>query len=543
MIASLEQLAVWMEAPSEDEHLEFKEAKADFDSRKLLRYCAALANEGGGKLILGVTNSRPRRVVGSRAFIDLNDRKHWLLQKLRLRVDVEELEHPDGRVVVFHIPSRPIGVPIAADGDYVMRSGESLTSMTPEQLRSIFDEAGPDFSAEICPGADLSSLSEDAIEAFRKAWVAKSGNAELARMPAEQLLSDSELLVNGGVTYAALVLMGEHRALGRFLADAEIVFEWRLREQATMYDKRREFRVGFFSCFDEIWREIDLRNQVHQWQDGLFRVDIPTFRERVIREALLNAVAHRDYRTPGSIFIKQSPTSFIVSSPGGFPEGITAENLLWKQKPRNRRIAETFGRCGFVERSGQGANLMFEWAFRDAKPLPDYGRSDPYEVVVRLGGQVEDEQFVHFLEKMSAEKQISFGLEELFVLARVKNEEPIDSDLSPFLQRLVEVGAVERIGRSRHVLARTFYKMAGRRGDYTRKRGLDREQNKALLLKHLRDNAADGSPFSELKQVLPAISSNELRGLLRQLKQDEHASVQGRTRGARWYPGPKSGTK
>ena len=90
--------------PAENEQLEFKEAKAQFDTTKLFRYCVALANEGGGKLILGVSDKPPRKVVSTQAFNNLNDIKVKLRDRLRMAIEVEVLSHPDGRVVVFEIP-------------------------------------------------------------------------------------------------------------------------------------------------------------------------------------------------------------------------------------------------------------------------------------------------------------------------------------------------------------------------------------------------------------------------------------------------------
>ena len=103
-----------------------------------------------------------------------------------------------------------------------------------------------------------------------------------------------------------------------------------------------------------------------------------------VREAILNAVSHRDYRHPGSVFVRQYPRRLEIVSPGGFPTGITPDNIIDKQFPRNRRIAETFLRCGLVERAGQGANRMLVEAVRDSKPLPDYSRSDEHEVFLSL---------------------------------------------------------------------------------------------------------------------------------------------------------------
>jgi len=166
MTVTLQQLQHWLTS-REDEHLEFKEAKQNFHFDKLVKYCAALANEGGGSIVLGVTDKRPRKVVGSNVFNDLERTKAGLVERLRLRIDAQELAHADGRVVVFTAPSRPIGVPIAVEGAYWMRAGEDLAPMTPDMLRRIFDEAGPDFSAEVCREATLADLDPAAITAFR----------------------------------------------------------------------------------------------------------------------------------------------------------------------------------------------------------------------------------------------------------------------------------------------------------------------------------------------------------------------------------------
>lgn len=140
---TLEALKKWLVESAETEHLEFKEAKNQFDTTRLMRYCIAIANEGGGYLVFGVTNKHPRKVVGSQAFATpeaLNKIKARIVDKLRLRVEVTELLHPDGRVLVFEIPTRPTGQPLAFDGAYLMRSGEDLVPMTPDMLKRIFSE-------------------------------------------------------------------------------------------------------------------------------------------------------------------------------------------------------------------------------------------------------------------------------------------------------------------------------------------------------------------------------------------------------------------
>mgnify|MGYP003735291743 CR=1 FL=1 len=134
---SVEMLEKWIEG-KEDEHCEFKEAKHSFDRNQLVEYCIALANEGGGYLVLGVTNERPRQVVGSKAFSGtLEELKHQLLQRVHFRVDAFEIFKDEKRIVVFHVPPRPIGTPLEYDGKFLMRSGASLVSMTTDQIKKI----------------------------------------------------------------------------------------------------------------------------------------------------------------------------------------------------------------------------------------------------------------------------------------------------------------------------------------------------------------------------------------------------------------------
>ena len=142
------QIDLWCQTASEHQRLEFKEAKLQFDNRRLFEYCVALANEGGGHLVLGVSNSLPRKVVGTRAFSDPIVMAEKVFEGVGFRVEIEEVLHPDGRVVVFHIPSRPRGTAYHLHGAYLMRSGGSLVPMSEDHLRRIFAEGKPDWLEE-----------------------------------------------------------------------------------------------------------------------------------------------------------------------------------------------------------------------------------------------------------------------------------------------------------------------------------------------------------------------------------------------------------
>lgn len=338
MSTTVEQLLSLLK-DAEDEHLEFKEAKEQFDFEKLVKYCVALANEGGGRIVLGVTDKTPRHIVGTRASDSLDrtrgradraapptcrGRRADVARGARCRLSsaskTRRISNPIQRRILDAWWREP-----CADDDGL--------------LQRVLAEAQPDFSAQICVAASLSDLASSAVERFSAKWLARSTQEALRDMPASQLLEDAELLCDGAVTYAALILLGTQRALGRHLAQAEVVFEYRADDASIAYQQRKEYHEGFLLYEDDLWESINLRNDTFSLQDGLFRREIPTFNEEAVREAVLNAVSHRDYRLTGSTFVKQFPRRLQLDSPGGFPGGVTPENILERQSPRNRRLA------------------------------------------------------------------------------------------------------------------------------------------------------------------------------------------------------------
>lgn len=537
MTTSIDQLNQWLSEP-EGTRLEFKEAKNRFEFDKLVDYCVALANEGGGKIILGVTDKRPRKIVGTKAFEEPGRTEGGLHQRLIHRIPIEEFNHPDGRLLIVHVPGRLPGTAWQIDGRFLKRAGDDLTAYNDHELKEIFAETGPDFSAEICPDSGIADLSPEAIADFRLRWSKKTKDPKKLSWSDVETLTNAELLINDRCTYAALILFGSYHALGRHLAQAEVIFEYRSSNASGPAAERIEYREGFFAWYDTIWATINLRNDRQSYQDGLFRYEIPTFDEIQVRESLLNAIAHRDYRLGGSIFIRQFPQRLEVDSPGGFPAGITTHNVLDQQNPRNRRLAEALGRCGLIERAGQGMNLIFERAIRYSKPLPDFTGTDKHEVRLTLKGQIGNPAFLKFLEKLGEETLASFSTYDFLALDHIHRDQPLDEALKVRLPHLIDVGAVESSGKGKYFLSRRLYETIGAKGVYTRKRGLDRNTNKALLLKHMELNNAQGSKMEEFLQVLPSLKRSEIQSLLRSMVKEEAVHKTGKTRGAAWFIGP-----
>lgn len=534
MTISADQLMSLLASP-EDEHLEFKKAESSYSEDKALKYCCALANEGGGKLVLGVTDAKPRQIVGSRAFMDLQKLRALLVRELRLKIPVYDIHAPHGRVVLFEVPSHPIGLPLQYEKTFWCRRGEELTGMTPHQLQQILDETGPDFSAGFCPAATLDDLDPRAIQSFRENWAHKSKEPKRLTQSLAHLLEDAELRDGGNITYAALILLGTHKGLTRLLGQSEIIFEYRASERPGPAQERHEFRDAAVLSLDPVWELVNKRNDLQAWQDGLYMKQVATFDEGAIREAILNAVAHRDYRLAGSVFVRQHPQRIRIESPGGLLPGITPETILFKQAPRNRRLAEALSKCGLVERSGQGFDRILESCIKGAKPHPQFDGTDDYQVFLTLDGQVQDTRFLRFLECIGQEQMQTFDTDHLVLLDLAYRQKPIPAVLHPLLPQLMDAGVLEKVGR-KFIPSRRLMSLLGETGRYTRLKGLDRPAQRALLLQHIQESEG-GAKFEDLHQVLPGVPERAIKDLLRSMKEKGLVHTQGKTKGARWVAG------
>lgn len=545
IIETENQLRLAMLADSEDEHLEFKSAKNSYDRHKLFEYCCALSNEGGGHLILGVTDKKPRNICGTMAFPNLQQLKTDIYNKLRRRVEIVELKTADGRVLVCRVPPSHAGSLTDVDGRFLMRIGEELKPMTGDLLREKMLRDRGDLSSDIVSGASFNSLDQHLIKTFRKlaSNKARKRGDEYGIEQADRIdtMSDNEILevtnlINDGyITNAALILLGSEAALAKYLPQAEIIFEYRSTDASIDYQEREIYRRGLLGVIDTIWRDINKRNEVQSFQFGLIRQQIRTFAERSVREAFLNAVCHRSYDDQGSVRLLQFPRRLEVISPGSFPPGVSPENILSVSKPRNRRLHEALERCGLVERSSQGADLMFREALSAGKPQPSFAGSDAYTVHVTLDGQVRDEKLLAYLEKIGHDKLRTLDVVDLIAIDAVYSSRAPNQSQIQRMPKLLEMGLIEKTGRNKWILSRGLYAAIGKTGTYTRRRGLDHETEKELLLKHLKESGKSGSPIGELLDVLPSRPRSQVRKRLAELRAEGRAVVVGQRALGRWF--------
>lgn len=240
----LETVQELLEA-KEGEHVQFKEAKNRFDFGEAAKCCCALANNGGGKLVFGITDKRPRSVVGSAAFDQPERTRMGLIEKLKVNVDFQLFNYERKRVLVFDVKSRPIGLPVQYEGVAWIYEGDTLKPMPEDMRRSIYEETGGDFSGTICAGATVDDLDETAIENFRAKWIEKSGKKQLATLSKQQLLHDCGAITDEGVTYAALILFGKNAAIIKYLPQAEIILSIVPPKRRVLPIREKSLRSAF----------------------------------------------------------------------------------------------------------------------------------------------------------------------------------------------------------------------------------------------------------------------------------------------------------
>jgi ATP-dependent DNA helicase RecG len=469
------------------EHREQEERRRCF-----LGYVVAFANEGGGRLVLGMADKFPHDVVGS----DFAQGKVGALEdetysKLGVRVRMEELYENGLRVLVVHIPTRPVGKMMKFEGVPLMRVGESLRNMSDEEMFAILSEQEPDFSSTFCPGLEIADLDEAAIQKAKEAYSKKQDNSQFLTLATEQALSDLGLVEGSKVTYAALILVGKREAIQRFLPQSAIFLEYRNSITQIIFDNRQVFAESYYLTIERLWELINQRNGKVPVQQGPYIFDIPFFNKEVIREAINNAIAHRDYRKTSEVVIKQFPTEMHILSPGGFPFGVSIENLLTvNSTPRNRLLADVMAKTGVVERAGQGIDKIYYQTISEAKAEPDYSRSDYYQVELRLSSIVEDKAFSLFIHQIQQEKKESekLSVQDVLTLNRVrKGENKKNLDIK-VLNKLEKEGLIEKHGKTKgnyFMLSRAYFEFADEKGKYSKVTDWDENQTFFIILQHL----------------------------------------------------------
>lgn len=464
--------------------------------RCILGYVTALCNEKGGSLVIGMEDKYPHKVVGTRQNENsTGELEANIYRDTGIRPKIYELYEDEaekkGRVLVIDVPSRPAGTVFKFEDVPLMRVGEELKPMSDEVYLSIIQENEPDFSQQICRDATLDELDPDALSVLKEKYAKKQNNPIFLTLSNRQILSDLQLITDEGVTNAAVILLGKENFIKRVYPQASVMLEYRHSESQITFDNRISYSQPFFIMIDRLWHDIDLRNGKFQIKEGPYIFDVPYFNEEVIRESINNAITHRDYTRHSETVIKQYPQKLIVTNAGGFPHGVTIDNILTvPSTPRNRLLADVLSKTGIVERSGQGIDKIFYRTLSEGKEAPDYSGSDAFNVELILSAIIQDKAFALFIESVQQNlaEDNKLSVFEIVVLDKIRRNEKTTALDKAVIKQLMDRNLIEKRGKTNgihYILCRSYYEFTGNTAEYSRKSDWNTSQVTSIIIPFL----------------------------------------------------------
>lgn len=374
MSITSEQIDAWRSSPGENERLEFKEAKLQFDTHKLLQYCVAIANEGGGHLILGIADAPPRQIVGTEACQDVDATAKKIYDKLHFRVDVEEGAYSERRVVVFRIPSRPRGTAYHLDGAYLMRCGDALIPMSEDRLREIFAETNQHW---------LEEHSRTDLDAQQVVELLDTQTFfELLRLPYPtnrtgviERLQEVKFIDRIAGRYAirrlgAILIAKRLDQFSELARKAPRVINYTgTSKMETKSDAvgNKGYAVGFQALVEFVSGLLP-QNEVIK---GALRKDVKLVPENIVRELLANALIHQDFTMSGTSMTVEIYSNRIEISNPGEPV-VPVERFIDGCHSRNERFAAFMRKVGICEEKGSGIDRVVNTAEVLQLPAPDF---------------------------------------------------------------------------------------------------------------------------------------------------------------------------
>lgn len=464
--------------------------------RCILGYVTALCNEKGGSLVIGMEDKYPHKVVGTRQNENsTGELEANIYRDTGIRPKIYELYEDEaekkGRVLVIDVPSRPAGTVFKFEDVPLMRVGEELKPMSDEVYLSIIQENEPDFSQQICRDATLDELDPDALSVLKEKYAKKQNNPIFLTLSNRQILSDLQLITDEGVTNAAVILLGKENFIKRVYPQASVMLEYRHSESQITFDNRISYSQPFFIMIDRLWHDIDLRNGKFQIKEGPYIFDVPYFNEEVIRESINNAITHRDYTRHSETVIKQYPQKLIVTNAGGFPHGVTIDNILTvPSTPRNRLLADVLSKTGIVERSGQGIDKIFYRTLSEGKEAPDYSGSDAFNVELILSAIIQDKAFALFIESVQQNlaEDNKLSVFEIVVLDKIRRNEKTTALDKAVIKQLMDRNLIEKRGKTNgihYILCRSYYEFTGNTAEYSKKSDWNTSQVTSIIIPFL----------------------------------------------------------
>ena len=481
---------------SENEVVEFKEAKRDYDFRKLGKYFSALSNEANLKkvksawLVFGVENKK-HLIVGTQYRTDrkkLDSLKGEIAKKTNDRItfkEIYEIDTSQGRVIMFQIPPTPKGIPVAFDGHYYGRDGEELSPLNIEEIERIREQVRKeDWSAHIVESATIGDLDEDAIELARKNYKSKfpENKEDVNKWDDITFLNKAKLTIKGKITRAAIILLGKDES-EHFINPSEAKIRWILKDEKSVEQDYLIVGPPIQLAVDKIYNKI--RNLKYRYlQEGtLFPEEMSQYEPFSIREAINNCIAHQDYTKCGRINVVEMTDQIVFTNLGEFIPG-TVENVIKENAPeeeyQNLFLATAMFNLKMVDTIGSGIRKMFMHQKERYFPMPEYDLSES-KVVLTLIGKVIDENFARLLAQRK-----DLDLNDVVLLDRIQKKKTVAKDEEKYLRqkKLIEGR------RPNYFLSKDVSQKMEQKADYSKNKGFEKQYYLDLILKAIKEHGS-----------------------------------------------------
>ena len=410
-----------------------------------------------------------------------------------------------------------------------------------------------DISAHPVPDATLDDLDPIQRARLRQFIERNSGDEVLLELDDTRFDSALGLIVREGniwrPTLTGLLLIGRETSLRWLVPTHEIAFQMLDGEEVRLNEFTRAPLIQALEWLETLFKPL---NPETEMQLGLFRVSVPRLDWRAFREALANAVIHRDYSKIGAVHVRIERDMMTISNPGGLVEGVTLSNLLTTEpRPRNPSLADACKRIGLVERTGRGVDIIYRGLLRYGKPRPDYSRTDRHTVVLRMSLSEANLAFLHLVLKEEERTGKPLPIESLIILSVLQELKRLTrNDLASLIQRtpadagrileaLVEAGLVQPHGVTRgrtYTLSPQVYKELGANVEYARQIGFDRLQQEQLIRNYVRQT---GSIRRAEVMDLCRLDQGQAYRLLKKMVASGILERKGAKRGVFYVPGEK----
>lgn len=495
----------------ECEVAEFKEAGNDYDKNKIGQYFSAISNESNlkglqhGWLVFGVRN-KDKKIVGSEY------RNNKGLDNLKQEISIgttggisfieiyEAYPVVDGekkRVIMFQIPAAITATPTGWYDHFYGRNGESLGALSVEEIDRIRGQEKKDWSKQIVADATIQHLDPQAIKLARENYKIKMNkpyiSEEVDKMSDEEFLTKIKLIINGKITNAAMLLLGneDYDYLFKVVPEAT----WRIIDSKQEVSDYEILKIPFITLSDRLFEKI--RNLTYRYmpnQMTLFPTETKQYDMWLLRELLNNCIAHSEYTFGGRIYLNEFEDRIILTNPGSFLPGKIEPILNPSYNPpfyRNQLLAESMVKLNMIDSQSTGIRRVFRIQKERYFPLPDYDFSDRQMVKVCVYGKILDENYSQILFQNQ-----DFDLETVFLMDCVQKGIKVDKDAVKYLRKLSVIeGKVPNIYLSASIAA-----TIGEKDQYVKNKAFDDQYYKDLIVKYLEQYKS--AKKKDIKQLL-----------------------------------------